>query len=79
MNTMQKAWDDFDKQVVPKNAREIQRGEMKLAFYSGAFLMLNHTGEIADKYTEHQACHIIQGISDELDVFLKTVMHPNRE
>ena len=78
MNTIQSAWDEYEKKVVPKQAGEIQRKESKLAFYSGAFLMLNHTGEIAEKYTEDQACHIIQGISDELDVFLKTVIHPKQ-
>ena len=48
-------WDDFERQVVPQGANEIQRAAMRQAFYAGAIAALNLLGERATALHEETA------------------------
>ncbi len=40
MNTIEEQWENIGKRIIPPTASEVQRREMRKAFYAGAIVML---------------------------------------
>lgn len=76
MNTVQEQWIEYKNTVIPKDAGPIQMEETKLAFYSGAFVLINQLTSISEDYTEEQACNIVSGINEEIENYLKSKCKP---
>ena len=72
MNTIQASFNEYKQHVMPKSAGRIQIEETEQAFYSGAFIAMELLISVSDKYSEDQAMHIFEGISDEIKNFLVT-------
>ena len=69
MNTIASQWASFEHSVVPANASEIQRIEMKRSFYAGAGAMLSlMTGTIA-KQSEAAGVQMVKGLHQECRTF----------
>ena len=45
LETVKSSWDEFEADIIPKDAPEIQRHEMKRAFYMGALFGVTFMGE----------------------------------
>lgn len=77
-------WDVFKKEVMPKNASEIQVNEMKKAFYCGVLSSVFILEEIGanDKITLEEGVDIIESINKECHEFilsLKNIKGENDE
>ena len=70
MNTVQEAWEGYKKNVVPATAGATQLAETQQAFYSGAFIMFEFMATVSENYDEEQACHILDGVQEEIKMFL---------
>lgn len=74
MNTIQQQWDFFNALVVPANAPDIQRIEMRRAFYAGAEAMMRIQWNIGGAdVSEDAGVQILEGCRDELEGFAKQV------
>ena len=74
MNTIQENWDSFNYLVIPKNADDIQRQEMRKAFYAGAGVMLNICWAIGDEsISEEVGLDILESCNKEINMFLKQI------
>jgi hypothetical protein len=68
--TIRKAWESFERDVVPADAGFTQRREMKRSFYAGAHAMLHmvvHVGD--DDVTEDNGVEVIKRLMNESDAF----------
>jgi hypothetical protein len=71
MNTIQEAWESFERAVVPIDAPPIQRQEMRKAFYAGAVSMLNIvTGPLTDM-SDEAGCALIDSLVEEGRMFFR--------
>ena len=70
MRTLQKVFNGYAA-AIPANASKTQRRETELAFYAGAHATFQILGEASENLTEDQACHVLDGISDEIDIKFK--------
>jgi len=66
MNTIQEQWKQFSALVIQNDAPEIQKQEMKLAFYGGAEAVLRLQLNITDPSVSDDAgVQMLEGIHDE--------------
>lgn len=82
LNTIEKEWQGFSAMVFAKmpHVSEVQRKEMKKAFFAGAwtmFVMFEQTG--TDEYTEAQALTQIGCLRDECEEFQKAIIREYAE
>ena len=68
MKTIQSAWEDFLNDVVPKDAPEVQKIEMKNSFYAGAAILFELMKEVADKFDDESGSKILDGIYEEIEI-----------
>lgn len=74
MNTIQEQWDSFQKMAIPEYAPDIQKTEMKRAFYAGAMAMTGIYMMVSeDSINEETALGIIDGCYKEFKMFINTV------
>lgn len=74
MNTVQEQWSSFEKMVISPNAPEVQRTEMRRAFYAGVEAMLRIQWAIGDAaISEDAGMAILQGVHDECRQFAADV------
>ena len=65
-NTVQEAWDNYERHVVPKGAGDAQRVETRRAFYAGALSVINIMVGISRPDTSEDAgAAIFEGIRQE--------------
>jgi hypothetical protein len=70
MNTIQQAWQTFERDIIPADAPTIQRVEMKRAFYAGAAVILSVNAHIAEEgVSEDAAVAILEGLMEEAMLF----------
>lgn len=74
MNTIQDQWNLFEATVLPKDAPDIQKQEMRRAFYAGAEAMARIQFAIGDKaVSEDAGVQILEGCHEELRSFASEV------
>lgn len=74
MNTVQEQWDYFASMVVPKDAPDIQRTEMKRAFYAGAEAMMRINFAVGvDEISVEAGMQIFVGCEEECRRFAQLV------
>lgn len=68
-------WDEFARQVMPKDASSVQRQEMRRAFYAGADALLFGTIAAFAPESEPTAedLELMDGIQQELQAFTADV------
>lgn len=66
-------WKEFWRMVKPANASDIQRKEMRRAFYAGNNAMLHMVQHIADVNDEDAGAAELQKLDNELNAFKKDV------
>lgn len=71
MNTIQDYWEDYSKKVMNPEAGETQRIETRLAFYAGAFSVLNIMISLPEDISEDAGAAIIDGLHEEIKLFSK--------
>jgi hypothetical protein len=70
MNTIQSKWELFERLVIPKDAPEIQRKEMRRAFYAGAEAILQLQFVIGEEsISEDAAMAMLTGLHSECAQF----------
>ncbi len=75
MNTIQSEWADYNEQVMPDNAPEIQRTEMKKAFYAGAHSVMCVLRALGESEISDEAAGIaFSELNEECVDFLKEVL-----
>ena len=69
-----KLWELFDRNVIAKDAHDIQRNEMQLAFYAGIYTYMALEKETADRtdITEEQMLVKFDEWKQECEVFIKS-------
>ena len=75
MNTMQAKWDYFEKIVLPDGVSEIQRTEMKRAFYAGANSFFDLQLAMPDGITEKAEEAMLSGWADEIHQFANDIQN----
>jgi hypothetical protein len=71
---IEQEWQEFEKKIMPKNAPEIQRKEMRRAFYAGAWTMLKLVQSLgADGIPEEDAIGVLEEVDKECIEFLSQV------
>lgn len=74
MNTIQELWDSFNMLVVPTDASNVQRQEMRRSFYAGVEAMCRIQFSItAPEVSEDEAVKILSAVNDELNSFAQKV------
>lgn len=70
---IEKAWESFAANVIPPNASDIQRREMKRSFYAGAAVLLELQMSILDPGTEptEKDLAVMDRIADELKAYFE--------
>jgi hypothetical protein len=73
MNTIAEKWESFQSEIIPKNAEKIQLREMKLAFYAGAFSMMEMQKEVIGNpsLSEDAGIALLQSWLDEMQLYFK--------
>lgn len=67
---LREAWESFEREVVPREAGEVQRTEMRRAFYGGAWAVLCAAYGIGDEsVSEEQGVEILAGLIRECETF----------
>lgn len=70
MNSIGESWRLFERFIIPKDAGEVQREEMRRAFYCGAESVLRINWNIGDKnMSEDAGIAILNGLRDECEAF----------
>lgn len=79
MNTVISGWEKFEKLILePINASDIQRLEMKKAFFAGAAEAMSILMVVSNKQTSEEAgAAIIEGIVQEIESFANDVLQSN--
>lgn len=65
-------WADFEAKVIPVDAAEYQRQEMRRAFYAGAASSFGICAG-AEHNTEEQAMANLQELQDDLNAFKRKI------
>ena len=74
MNTIQEQWEQFESLVINPNAPDVQRSEMKRAFYAGAQALLNVEWAIADtSLSDDAVVEMLEGCYQEIQMFADQV------
>lgn len=68
-NKIEKVWESFEESVVPKHAGEVQRREMKIAFFGGAQAMRLLLIEELASLEEKDAAMFLYDIDNEIKNF----------
>lgn len=69
-NTIQQEWEGFSASVLPKNAPQIQRDEMRQAFFAGAWTVVCQTIRIGeDDVSEQEGIDQISRVRAEIEEF----------
>lgn len=73
MKLIADAWRDFEIQVVPLNAPDVQRTECRRAFYQGALSLFHGMVKMFDPDKEPTEADLkkMEAISAEIDQFLE--------
>lgn len=71
--TVAQLWYEFSHRVLPPTAPEIQRIEMRRAFYAGFYGCITASVEIADQCQGHSAALAFQTLDDECRLFAQAV------
>lgn len=67
-------WQEFSRAVMPRTAGDVQRQEMRRAFYAGVEGMMKVLHEIGeDDISEEAGCQILDAIKAELLEFSKKI------
>lgn len=78
-NTIAAQWESFHKAAVAPSAPEIQRSEMRLAFYAGATAMLGITMGIgSDSVSADAGVALLQSLHDEAEAFALNLVNGPR-
>lgn len=64
-------WHHFLKFVTPKETPDIQKREMKKAFYSGFAVCIKIMNDVAPELSESDACLLFDKINKETCAFIK--------
>lgn len=72
-------WDAYFELVVSTSAAETQVKETKLAFYSGAPVMLEIMMKVIDEYSKEEADIIMQNLYKEYVLFVKNNVFKNKQ
>jgi hypothetical protein len=76
MNTIQEQWNLFEVLIVPKNAHQVQRQEMRRAFYAGAEAMMRIQWQVGEEsISEDAGVAILEGCRDEMQRFAMQVQN----
>ena len=62
-------WTSFEGMVVADEAGDVQRKEMRIAFYGGAWAVLNMFKAIPESTSEEAAAAYLQKLEDEVTTF----------
>lgn len=75
MRSVKNEWDSFEKSIIPIGAPEIQRIEMRRAFYAGATSLLQLMLDLGeDDVTEDGGMMVIEGLRQECRAFFEGEM-----
>lgn len=66
--TLAQLWDEFVAKVIPADAPEIQRKEMRRAYYAGAHAALTNLGRCS-RLPKVISLAVVGGMQDELQLF----------
>jgi hypothetical protein len=67
---LRRDWDDYNANVLPKDAPPIQRSETRRAFYAGAYTMLCKVSEIGESHvSEDQGVSTLESLKAECEAF----------
>ena len=70
MNLIRKSWESYDRDVVPKDASDSQRLEVRRAFFAGAVAMQTINNVIAQpELPEAVGMKMLSAVQAELDDF----------
>lgn len=74
MSLVKEIWDQYEKEVLPSGAGNVQRLETKRAFYAGAASMFNLLCKI-DEYSDctMNSMQGIRAVLTEIEDFVKSV------
>ena len=64
---IQDAWESFERYVLPGNASDVQRAEMRKAFFSGASAIFQALVEVSGN--EERGMKLMSDVQAEVDVF----------
>ena len=75
MMTINQAWASFSTQVIPPDASDVQRREMKLAFYAGVAALAHLELHVADdSVSEAEGEAVLQAAHKELHEYKDAVL-----
>lgn len=67
LTTIQQEWEAFEKTVLPANAPVVQRTEMRMAFFSGAWLIITRIDRLAEPdISEEDACQELDSLKRQI-------------
>jgi hypothetical protein len=71
---IEKAWTNFEKNVISSAAPAVQRKEMRRAFYAGVFSLLQEMKRLGDEdVSEEIGINALEGIEAECREFTRRV------
>jgi len=71
MRTVEEMWEHFEQVVVPPNAGEEQKSDMKTAFFAGTFANLNEFLVATEEDDEVAVEGIVRNLQESEAFFLK--------
>jgi hypothetical protein len=75
MRTIAALWESYSREVIPAAANDIQRQEMRRAFYAGAGSMMGLVYDLGeDSISEDAGIAVMQGLVDEAHAFSAAVV-----
>lgn len=72
-NTLLELYREWDRLVTPAEASDVQRSEMRRAFFSGAAAALQLMTTVATSLPDDQACEALDGWLGECKEFVRAV------
>jgi len=70
MNTIQGEWEKFESIVIHPEAGQLQRKEMRKAFYAGFYSAVTLLDGLNDQNLSKAAeAEVLKGLSDEMEMF----------
>jgi hypothetical protein len=73
LNTLAAEWALFERAVVSVAAGDVQRSEMRLAFYAGASAVLALYNRVAATVSDDAAVAILEGLHQEAKAFAEAM------
>jgi hypothetical protein len=73
LNTIAAEWALFERAVVSDSAGDVQRSEMRLAFYAGASAVLALYNRVAATVSDDAAVAILEGLHQEAKAFAEAM------